>query len=125
MLIQTLNNTSFLGFSNLFLITHNSANKLCKMKKETFIRSLNSDMPLDEASPALQALWYDAQNDWDGAHKIAQEIQTSVGSAIHAYLHRKEGDNSNASYWYLNAGTTLPNVSFEEEWLLLVEKLTE
>ena len=39
---------------------------------------------------------------------------------LHAYLHRKEGDNWNANYWYKKAKTTLPNMSLKEEWVFLV-----
>ena len=35
---------------------------------------------------------------------------------MHAYLHRKEGDLPNASYWYARAGRDLPLLSLMEEW---------
>ncbi|WP_193969194.1 hypothetical protein [Nodosilinea sp. LEGE 07088] len=34
---------------------------------------------------------------------------------IHAYLHRVEGDNSNALYWYRQAGVTMPANTLEEK----------
>ena len=45
---------------------------------------------------ALLALWWDAHGDWDRAHEVAQEIEDARGSWVHAYLHRKEGDQGNA-----------------------------
>lgn len=63
----------------------------------------------------LQALWYDAKGDWNMAHKIAQEVDTLDGAWIHAYLHRKEGDEGNASYWYHRANRKLPKIALDEE----------
>ena len=54
--------------------------------------------------PALQALWHDARGDWERAHTLAQEDHGRHGAWVHAYLHRKEGDDSNAGYWYARAG---------------------
>jgi hypothetical protein len=66
--------------------------------------------------PLLQSLWYDAQGDWDKAHHIADSLHDPEGSWVHAYLHRKEGDQWNANYWYRRAGKNTPNYSLEEEW---------
>jgi len=52
---------------------------------------------------ALQALWWDAKGDWEQAHKIAQDNPSPNTSWVHAFLHRKEGDETNASYWYAKA----------------------
>lgn len=82
---------------------------------------------LEEAKPSsawplpLQALWYDACGDWEASHDIAQDLHTPMGSWIHAYLHRKEGDDWNAKYWYSQAGKSFPNYGLEEELKLLVE----
>jgi hypothetical protein len=67
-------------------------------------------------TPLLQALWYDANQDWQSAHQIAQELHTQNASWIHAYLHRKEGDRYNAHYWYQQAGRKFPTISLSEEW---------
>lgn len=74
------------------------------------------DWPLD-----LQALWFAAKGDWEGSHNIAQDLHTSMGSWIHAYLHRKEGDQWNAGYWYRQAGKPFPKHSLEAELQELVE----
>jgi hypothetical protein len=39
---------------------------------------------------------------------------------VHAYLHRVEGDLSNAGYWYRRAGRPVANVPLNEEWAALV-----
>ena len=44
--------------------------------------------------------------DWTMAHEIAQAHEGEpVFDAIHAMLHRLEGDTSNAAYWDRRAGT--------------------
>ena len=74
-------------------------------------------------APALVALWRDAKGDWDGAHTIAQDVPDPVGALVHAYLHRKEGDQSNAAYWYRRAGRTVAKDSLEDEWARIVAEL--
>ena len=69
-----------------------------------------------ELSPELQALWEAARGNWHAAHEIAQEIGSAAGSWIHAYLHRQEGDLSNAAYWYRRAGQPVAKDSLDEEW---------
>ncbi len=76
-----------------------------------------------QVSPLLQAMWHEARGDWQKAHEICQEIDNTDGARVHAYLHRKEGDTSNAAYWYRRAGTKLPAVSLEEEWDVIVGEL--
>lgn len=70
--------------------------------------------------PLLLALWHDAKGDWEAAHDIAQDIHTPEGSWLHAYLHRKEGDQWNAGYWYRQAGKPMPSGSLDAEWEQLV-----
>ena len=74
------------------------------MSFEEFRQSAAGRAGLPEGlSPALQALWHDARGDWDTAHTRAQEDRGRGGAWVHAYLHRKEGDVSNAAYWYQRA----------------------
>jgi hypothetical protein len=82
-----------------------------------------SDSPPDGASGALQALWWDARGDWKKAHACAQEDHSAMGSAVHAYLHRKEPDPDNARYWYNRAGRPPVTSSLEAEWEALATSL--
>jgi hypothetical protein len=40
----------------------------------------------------------------DESHTISQGIDTTSGSFWHAIMHRREGDFSNAKYWFRNVG---------------------
>ena len=83
----------------------------------TAFRRLTAEAaPPAELPPLLLALWHDARGDWDTAHQVAQDVAGEDGAWVHAYLHRKEPDESNARYWYRQAGRPLSRVSFEEEW---------
>jgi len=93
------------------------------MTFDEFIQSIENERPSSQLSEALNSLWWDKKDDWDTAHSIAQEIPTEQGSAVHAYLHRKEGVLWNADYWYSRAGRVRPDISLEEEWKLLVEEM--
>ena len=95
------------------------------MDFESFQKSLKKDQPPQEISELLQALWWDAKDDWDKAHKIAQDINDVDGAWVHAYLHRKEGDQWNAGYWYSHAGRSRSSLSLEEEWEQMVRSLLE
>ena len=74
-------------------------------------------------SPLLHALWDEAHGSWDRAHSITQEIESSDAAWLHAYLHRKEGDASNAAYWYRRAGREIFTGSFHAEWTALATHL--
>ena len=90
-----------------------------------FRSSLKNSATPPQVTPLLQAMWYDAKGDWERAHEICQEIENRDGAHIHAYLHRKEGDLSNAGYWYRKAGRNTPSVSLDEEWEMIVSELLE
>lgn len=93
------------------------------MTFEEFQHSLQLDAPPTALSPLLQALWYEGKGDWEMAHNIAQDIHTNDGSWIHAYLHRVEGDNGNAAYWYHRANKKMPASSLKDEWRNIVREL--
>lgn len=92
------------------------------MTLNEFTDSLNNEQPPQGASALLQALWYDRKGDWNRAHTIVQDIESRGAAAIHAYLHRKEGDPGNAAYWYRRAGENVHTGALGEEWKELVEK---
>jgi hypothetical protein len=64
----------------------------------------------------LQSLELDKAGDWNGAHELIQDVNSQEASWIHAYLHRKEGDESNARYWYNRAGQDYCLEELKIEW---------
>jgi hypothetical protein len=81
--------------------------------------------PLSGVSPLVRAMWLDAQGDWDGAHRIAGDEDGAEAAWVHAYLHRKEGDLSNAAYWYARAARAPERGDLGEEWRRIASALLE
>jgi|SRR5579864_4941983 len=95
------------------------------MNLQQFRDSLSGEVPPQDSSPALRGLWWDVKGDWTKAHESAQQDQGPAGAWVHAYLHRKEGDASNAAYWYQRAGKRSPKGSLQEEWDQIAGALLE
>lgn len=92
------------------------------MTLEEFKLSVSKQNPPAELNDLLKSLWYDAKGNWNKAHSIAQNISTKEGALLHAYLHRIEGDEWNAEYWYNRASETKFKGSVEDEWSNLVRR---
>jgi hypothetical protein len=90
---------------------------------EQFRRSLAGEAPPEGLGTPLCALWWDAKGEWARAHELVDELETRDGMAVHAYLHRKEGAQSNADYWYERSGRDYHRESLADEWEVLVEGL--
>ena len=82
----------------------------------SFKKSLKENTPPQNISVYLQALWYERKGNWEKAHQLIQDMSDPNAAWIHAFLHRKEGDVSNADYWYHRAGRKRPTISLEKEW---------
>lgn len=87
-----------------------------------FTESLSQSSPPPALNDYLKALWHDGNSSWEIAHTLVQDLTTQEAAHIHAYLHRKEGDNGNASYWYSRAGRNFPSDSLQEEWEKMVNE---
>ncbi len=83
---------------------------------DQFRASLQNPAPPAGLDSLTEALWYEGKGDWEKAHEIAQAENTPAHCLLHAYLHRKEGDASNARYWYNRAGRPVPKITLTEEW---------
>jgi hypothetical protein len=94
------------------------------MSVDTFEASLHHATPPDGWSYPLQALWWDARGDWNKAHDLAQIDDADPQCAwVHAYLHRKEGDLSNAAYWYRRSAQSVATGSLTHERQLIAASL--
>ena len=86
------------------------------MTLQEFNASLSQqDTPPPELGDVLKALWLAENGKWDDAHVIVQAIGTDEASWVHASLHREEGDQGNADYWYQRAGRSMTGESMKEE----------
>ena len=89
------------------------------MNLPEFRSSTTLDQPAPGLSLPLQTLWWEAKGDWKRAHQCAQDDRTPNGAIVHAYLHRVEGDLSNAGHWYSRAGRPPATGPLAEEWTAL------
>lgn len=46
--------------------------------------------------------------DWEGAHGIVQDDESTLAAWAHGIVHMLEGDMANAGYWFKRAGRTVP-----------------
>ena len=93
------------------------------MTLDEFRASLSLAEPPRDLTAPLAALWWDAKGDWAHAHRLVDDLGATDGMAVHAYLHRKEGVEWNAAYWYNRAGRRFHRPTLEAEWQALVEGL--
>jgi hypothetical protein len=74
-----------------------AAERLSTMTPEQLLMRPVASMA--DARALLSGLWL--YHDWlDSSHTISQSLPSATGSFWHAIMHRREGDFSNAKYWY-------------------------
>lgn len=93
------------------------------MNSAAFQLSIEEASPPKKSNLAIQALWHAAKGNWETAHQLAQSDKSISGAWVHAYLHRVEGDISNANYWYRRADQPKPSSSLRKEWREIAETL--
>ena len=93
------------------------------MQALDFIATLSNNTAPVGLSVLLQSLWFDGKGDWEKAHELVNEMEDRDACWVHAYLHRKEGDLSNAQYWYRRAGKKMPDHTLQKEWEEIVDTL--
>jgi hypothetical protein len=86
------------------------------MTPAAFKRSLSNAVPPKAVSPALQGLWWAAKGNWEKAHRLIMDDYSREAAWVHAYLHRVEGDDDNARYWYRQAQKKPASAAHEAEW---------
>jgi hypothetical protein len=85
--------------------------------------SLGQATPPSGLPPLVEALWHERRGDWTRAHEITQDLDGPDAAWVHAYLHRREGDLSNAAYWYRHASKPVARGSLEDEWRAIAAAL--
>ena len=95
------------------------------MDYKSFIESTSNKTPPNIDSELLVAMWNALKGNWDTAHEIVQEIDSLEAAWIHAYLHRVEGDLSNAKYWYSRAKHDTIDLSLEQEAEMIIRDIVK
>jgi len=72
-------------------------------------------------SGSTAALEFAEAGNWEDSHAIIMQHDDALSCRIHAWLHRVEGDLSNARYWYGRADIAEVTGGTDEE---LVELMT-
>ena len=93
------------------------------MTLDDFSATLSDGRPPISLDAPLAALWWDAKGEWDQAHACVMDDNSADAAWVHAYLHRREGDASNAAYWYRRAGKPVFSGSLSQEWSAMAQTL--
>lgn len=93
------------------------------MTPAAFKRTLTYAVPPRAIAPALAALWWAKKGDWEKAHRIVMDEHGRDAAWVHAYLHRVEGDEANARYWYTQARRGIARIPLDDEWDAIVAAL--
>ncbi len=71
---------------------------------DSFLASLAADAPAPGLDSVFASLWRGLKGEWSLAHGLVQDLDSAEAAWVHAWLHRIEGDDWNAGYWYRRAG---------------------
>jgi hypothetical protein len=93
------------------------------MTPDDLTSSLAKSAPPSMLDAPLAALWWAAKGDWERAHKLVQDEDSTDAAWVHAYLHRVEGDLPNARYWYGTAGKPVATGTLDAEWTAIAAGL--
>jgi hypothetical protein len=79
-----------------------------------------SQVQILESLDLLKASNFRPGTDMEKAHQICQRHEGEPHfDWVHALVHRIEGDDANAGYWYRRAGKTPHSGSIGEEWQII------
>lgn len=93
------------------------------MDSDAFRKSTELDAPPAGTEGPLKAMWHAARGEWDKAHAIVQDDESKTAAWVHAHLHRIEGDQDNAHYWYDKADKSVGTMPIDEEWSAITGSL--
>jgi hypothetical protein len=71
--------------------------------KPAFAHAVRAVADREMAACCLSGVWL-LHDYLDESHTISQRLKTGSGSFWHAIMHRREGDFSNAKYWFRHVG---------------------
>lgn len=74
------------------------------MQRSEFEASLENSAPPEDCSVEIAALWWLRNRNWQRGHDLIDGAPGQDAAWVHALMHRMEGDQANARYWYARAG---------------------
>ena len=96
-----------------------------------FLDQTDQTAPPAGFSAPVEALWWLAKGkwqvgpDWQRAHDICQQNEgDKAHDWVHALVHRIEGDEPNADYWYRRAGEDWKHQDIALEARHILQQLT-
>ncbi|MBL8752412.1 MAG: hypothetical protein JNK15_03845 [Planctomycetes bacterium] len=92
------------------------------MTPAEFGRSLDGAAPSTGLPAALLGCWHALRGEWERAHDAVQPDDADC-AWVHAALHREEGDQANAAYWYRVAARTPGTGPARDEYLAIAVAL--
>ena len=95
------------------------------MDYSSFNHTLDMGAPPEDFPVEIKALWWERKNYWDTAHELVKDSHSTDSAWVHAYLHRKQGDLQNASYWYSKAGKPVSEIELNDEFKDILNTLLE
>ncbi|WP_020568277.1 hypothetical protein [Neolewinella persica] len=91
------------------------------MQHSAFLSSLTDPAPPEGCRTEIAAIWWLKNRNWQLAHDLIDEAPGRDAAWIHALLHRMEGDQPMASYWYARAGRSAPENTIGQELALMMD----
>jgi hypothetical protein len=95
------------------------------MTLDEFRQSLTATDPPAELSHALAGLWLPRRAIGREHTRPPSRMRVSRDRGFTPTLHRKEGDQGNAGYWYRRAGKPVCREPLDAEWLSILKALLE
>jgi hypothetical protein len=92
---------------------------------DQFKASLAEAAPPAHLSVPLVSLWWMMKGDWKRAHDLVDKAEGRTEAWVHAHLHRAEGDQPNARYWYAQAGRAPTDSPLEYEREMMAKTIIE
>ena len=86
------------------------------MEAARLVKSLNDDSPPDDLSGPLLAHWHSGKGDRKSALQVLDGDTSKAAAWVRAHLHRRSGENRDATEWYRLAGQKPSTDSVDVEW---------